>query len=174
MFDKCSSLLMDAFWCVIGEKGNFSSSLISSQSNECWWGGCSVVICWDPVKHTYIHTHTHIHIHIHPNQPSMINSYHLLLSSIDLANRGLHWLRSPADYNQKDAQSEVFFKPEDKKDRCMAVKFLRLNLSRCHLPIFPSHPMFCANTSCFICLKFLQCPRRAREGEKLLELFGSE
>lgn len=140
-------------WCAIAKKDNCSSTFISSsQSDEWWWERLFCCDVWGCKTHTLTHPHTHPHIQ---NHSSMINSYHLLLSSIDLANRGLHWLRSPADYNQKDAQSEVFFKPEDTKDRCRAVKFPLLNLSRCHPPIFPSYPTFCTNTSCFICLKFL-------------------
>lgn len=110
-------------------------------------GGCcsATIVC----KSVFwlCNTHTHIDIHTTQNHPSMINSCHLPLSSIDLAKRGLHWLRSPADYNQKDAQFEVFFKPEDTKDRYWVVKFLPLNLSRCHTAMLVLHSTSSSNTS---------------------------
>lgn len=113
-----------------------SFHLVSQMSGN---GGAFFCSAFMVCKYSWWLCNTHTHTHSYPHTQdhcSMINSSHLLLSSIDLANRGLYWLRSPADYNQKDAQSEVFFKPEDTKDRCCAVKFLHLNLSRCHPPIF--------------------------------------
>lgn len=132
-------------WLVNG-RVHPSFRLVSQMSGDGGAFFCSAVtVC----KYSWWLGNTHTHSHPHTqNYSSMINSYHLLLSSIDLANRGLHWLRSPADYNQKDAQSEVFFKPEDTEDRCWAVKFLHLNLSRCHPSNLRSHSMYCANTSC--------------------------
>lgn len=93
-------------WGVISEKDNCQSCLISS--SQCDDGGLlmiATIVCESVFWLCNTHTTQ--------NHPSMINSRHLLMSSIDLVKRGLHWLRLPADYNQKDAQFEVFFKSED-------------------------------------------------------------
>lgn len=128
-------------WVVKETAAHHSSFFLLSLMSGDGWG---VLFCYYSVSGCDCVAHTpQIH-------SGMINSRHLLLSFIDLAKSVPHWLRSPADYNQKDAQSEAFFNPKDTKDRCWAVKLLHLHLSRCHPARLVFHSTSSADTSRFI------------------------
>ena len=139
-----------------------SSFKSSSQSDECWWGGCSV-----PMRSWLCNTHSHAHTY--NRAPKTTPAWWIPITyccpPLIWQTEAIIDCSHPQITIRKMHSPRSSLRPEDTKDRCWAVKFLHLNPSRCHpLPPHP-HPSYCANTSCFICLKFFTVSFECQGGD---------